>query len=189
MLTIVTGMRLLTTFLQTSAGMLLLVVLFPVRLIQKPPTGTLSCMLLIICNVRCFFILGKRAWLHFVFHFSIFLLSTGTFFLRGLFFSAFGWCTLHFWREQTFYITMWAGSAGYRRMQVSQDLLLCLIHYWTNSSRIKAWVGYRTCSEYTLPWEEPTEHVWYSYPLLQQIPEGFASYITLKGNAGQTLIN
>lgn len=66
--------------------MLLLVVLFPVKLIQKPPTGALSCMLLIICNVKSFFILGNRTWLHFIFHFSIFLVSTGTFFLRGLFF-------------------------------------------------------------------------------------------------------
>lgn len=161
--------------------MLLLVVLFPVKLIQKPPTGALSCMLLIICNVKSFFILGNRTWLHFIFHFSIFLVSTGTFFLRGLvFFSAFWWCTLHSWREQTFYITIWAGSAGYQRVQVSQDLLLCLIHYWTNSSRMKAWVGNRTCSEYTLPREEPTEHVCILILFFQQIPEGFASYITLE---------
>lgn len=96
------------------AGMrwLLLVVLFPVKPIEKSPAAALSFRLLIISKEWSLFIWGGKIWLDLIFHFSISLVSRGPV-LEKVCFSALRWYTLHPWREQTFHITIWAHSVGY----------------------------------------------------------------------------
>lgn len=72
---------------------------------------------------------------------------------------------------------------------VFSALLLCLIHYWMNTSRMKVWVSNPNCSEYTLSQRsQQNTSVTFLSPGSSRSQRILQTVSLLKANAGHTLI-
>lgn len=90
------------------------------------------------------------------------------------------WCTLHLWREQTFHITIWAGSVGYH----SAEFSVCSSASFITEPIAPQWTKeLATPSALDIPCHERNQQNMYDIlvPFFQQIPEGFAHCISLEG--------